>query len=159
MWQGLHNSGESSAGGSANSSSDGSEGSSSASMLLQSCLGIVTVLARTFAAAVGADNTVAAQQHNSLELTQLPVSHAQCCKLLQDYVRLAAAAAAAEPSSATEEHFTLMLGVVAAFVGDVVYQSGSSILLTSGPLVARMAAAGMSAVLMLCSCLAWCAAG
>lgn len=142
MWQGLHNSGESSAGGSANSSSDGSEGSSSAGMLLQSCHSVVTVLARTFAAAVGADNTVAAQQHNSLELAQLPVSHAQCCKLLQDYVRLAAAAAAAEPSSTTEEHFTLMLGVVAAFLGDVVYQSDSSILLTSGPLVARIAAAG-----------------
>ena len=103
-----------------------------------------------------ASATTTLSQQNALEGTHqflLPVLHAQCCKLLQDCVRLvaaersAAAAAAASPSSSpgdsscSSELTSRMLQSVTALLGSLSCQT-DTFLATSGPLVAPLAAAG-----------------
>jgi hypothetical protein len=113
------------------SSSTGNSNSSSSSILMQSCQHIVATLA---AACMMSGKASTWKEESTPETdAQLPIQHIQCCKLLQDCVRMAAAAAA---PTAPSGHYTKagLLGAVC--------------------LLLRVSFAAA----VLCSCLACCAA-
>ena len=85
------------------------DSSSSGSMLLQSCMHALQVLADAVAAATGPGMATTAaglaHQSDSSQTLQLPVLPAQCCKLLQDCVRLLAGASLANMEQLTSHMF------------------------------------------------------
>jgi hypothetical protein len=136
----------SSTAGSSSGTSAGSSGSSNDRMLMQSCQHVVKIMATAVGTAADFENATAGTQHlqsDLQEFPQLPVEYAQCCKLLQDCVRLAAAAAAAAaPLSNVEQHTTdTMLESVASLLGRVEAQSDTVVTHTLGPLLVIAAAA------------------
>ena len=135
------------------SSTGGTTTSNRNSMLFQSCQHVTFMLATAFATAAELQRPVAATtgQQNALGgVLQAPVSLAECCKLLQDCVRLvataraavagtaaaAAAAAAAAPSNSSGDVTSRMLLAVTNLFGGVARQPNTSVLVVSGPLVA-----------------------
>jgi hypothetical protein len=154
LYRSLEDSGESSTGACSNSSSisASSNGSSSVGMLGQSCQHIMDVLACHMLAAATAiqperdtADTASLTQPNSPpgQNVQLPVQRLQCCKLLQDGVRMLAAAAppadAMEFTTSTSIH--LMLQLISWLLCGLESPAGPSPA-TTGPLVAPIVAAG-----------------
>jgi hypothetical protein len=88
--------------GNINSSSSTGNSSSSSGTLMQSCQHIVA----TLAAACMTSGKASTWKEGSTPETdaQLPIQHIQCCKLLQDFVRVAAPAAA-EAATVPFSHF------------------------------------------------------
>jgi hypothetical protein len=133
-------------GGSTSSNKDG--GSSDTSILLQACQYLLQVLAATVPTAAHAELSSAsatAGQHNSTgSLLQLPVPYAQCCKLLQDCVRMAAAAPASVRSVSIQGPLSAtVLTVIGSMFGAVRCQFGMALLTPNGsPLLEPTAAAG-----------------
>jgi hypothetical protein len=136
-------------GASANGAARGStmmQGSSSSSLLTLSCQHIVNLLARACTAwpdtstAANQSTTAVAAAAESAPVLQL----AQCCKLLQDCVRLTAAAAAAGGLSSVEAymHGRSVFGAVASLLGEARHPSESSVVVYMHQLVAPIAAAG-----------------
>lgn len=159
LYRGLADGSMPSTGGSSSSSIRHGSGSS-ASGLKQVCHYSVTVLAGAVsAAAATAANEPERSSASTLDQQSTPRQVlpliAQCCKVLQDYVRTlgaaellssaaAQAASAARPfSSSTEDLPASMLEYVAALLVDLQYQRSTSALLIprGGPLVAPVLAA------------------
>jgi hypothetical protein len=135
--------------GSSSSSRRASAGSTSSSndrMLMQSCQHVIRIMATAVGTAADFETATAGTQHLQSGLrgvSQLPVPYVQCCKLLQDCVRLAAAAAAAAPFSNIEQHTTdTMLKSVASLLGGVEAESDTGVTHMLGPLLVVVAAAG-----------------
>jgi hypothetical protein len=182
----------------AGSGSPSTAGSSSSrhSILTQSCQPIVYVLTevvyspaeveclRQEMGTAGATAGVTSSQPGSeVSTSRLPVPPGECCKLLQDAIRLVAAAAAtaaaAAPAAARSaaaagapstglEALSRLLGWVGSLLGWVDYEPGIALQGVSGPLVTvtRLVAAGVvsSPVVLqlfglLCSLLKVCSVG
>ena len=146
--------GESSIGGSSISSSNGSGG-----VLLQAYQQVVFVLASaTVAVLTGSFAVVGSQHSGPAAVLQPPVPQFECCKLLQDGVRLVATdraataaalaaaasdgAAVAAPLSSMNDPSNSMLDAVTSLLGGVRPQSGTFVLDVNSPLVELVAAAG-----------------
>jgi hypothetical protein len=174
LCRGMASSGEPSTGGST------SRCSSSDRTLMQVCQDIVPVVVQTVRAAAklevgetsggtSAQSPAGAtlNQYGWGSILQLPVQHAQCCKLLQDGVRLMAAAADADSDSSGEQlPATDALKHVASLLTDMrqpLGQSESSFGSASAPLVGPIVEAGdvgspsaLQLFGLLCSLLKYC---
>ena len=138
----------------ASSSSSSSRDSYSNSFLTRSCQHILPMMSQAIQTAADLESrraeicsgatTCATSNQPGAEtgwgsILQLPVQHSDCCKLLQDGVRLVMAATAAVASPDTVHELSFLLRCVGTPLG---YQSGGPVLAISGPLVAPVAAAG-----------------
>jgi hypothetical protein len=132
-------------------SSSSSSSSSSHSTLLQSSQHVAKVLAVAWDEAVEPETGYLAgglsrqdSPGGDIMPAQLPVPYSQCCKLLQECIRMAwAAAAAAPPGSSMEQVTTSMLESVASMLmPQPRSEKNGSIDVTIGHLVASLASAG-----------------
>jgi hypothetical protein len=135
--------GSGTSGNSSSSTGNSSSSSSSSSILMQSCQHVVA----TLAAACMMSGTASTWKEVSTPETdaQLPIQHIQCCKLLQDCVRVAAPAAAAAAATEPFSHFPKpgfgLFGSVCLLLGEF-GGYGTYVRASSGLLVAPCVAAG-----------------
>jgi hypothetical protein len=136
MVRGLPNSGDPSTSGSINSSSN-----ASGSTLLQGCQHLVALLVAASPTvnainSPGAANAALTTHHTPSGVHPLPVEPAaQCCKVLQDCLRLATASAAAASRDvlwAAQVTGSSIMGSVAEVVGGVKRQDDTPAVATSG---------------------------
>jgi hypothetical protein len=153
---------------SASSSMDdaSSVASSVTSSTMQACEYVVGLLSGTFCAAARAElgplSVSQSQRNDPNPAMQPPVPHGQCCKLLQDCVRLAAAVppsvrsinAKREPLAAT------IVSLIGSMLGQLRYSLVGAVWFPrAAPSWCPLLLPGTRAALTLCSCWGCCAAG